>query len=39
MRGDDTMFKLSMKKGEEIKAGKMFCLFDVYGYRLFCVIR
>ncbi|WYJ90952.1 hypothetical protein A5888_002720 [Enterococcus sp. 9E7_DIV0242] len=31
------MFKLSMKKGTEIKAGKLFCLLDINGYRLFCI--
>lgn len=30
------MFKLSMKKGEEIKAGKTFCVFDIFGHRLLC---
>lgn len=30
------MFKLSMKKDEEIKGGKQFCLFDIYGRRFFC---
>ncbi|MEI5990236.1 hypothetical protein DOK67_0001162 [Enterococcus sp. DIV0212c] len=30
------MFKLTMKKGEEIKAGKMFCVLDAFGYKILC---
>ena len=30
------MFKLSIKKGAEIKAGKTFCVFDIFGHKLLC---
>ncbi|MEI5990237.1 hypothetical protein DOK67_0001161 [Enterococcus sp. DIV0212c] len=30
------MFKLTMKKGSEIKAGKTFCVVDAFGYKVLC---